>query len=231
MKKHLKYIAFALLIVTVCISLCSCKQLDAARSEHAWYSPTDDGFIYFRENTYKPLPECDDFSPVCEFNGYVTEHDVPVLVKEMYGDYFSYSEDLKFLNTYGTTYCVEDIYDEYCEKIKSYKLDNYCIEKMNYDEETHKMSYETVILSEKAKNALNDILNNSEPIDENISEYYSTSILLCDKIGEFQKYIARFVSSGNGLYITTEGKDYQSVTYKVDDKYEAILTPYLNFTY
>ncbi len=227
MKKTIRFIALMLVIVTVCLSFCSCAELDEAKANQAFFSQNDDGIIYFREKEYKQLPYCEDLYIRSTFSGRVTDYDVPVLIKEWYGNVFFYSDDLKFIELHGEKYCLKELYDEYYNKILSYKLDNYCIEDYYYDEEKHEMFFEYIVLDAKAKQALDDILNNFEPAKPLGNEVLSKSVLICDEKAEFVRYHARLVKTTDGFYIAIDDKGYEASYYKATEEYAEILEPYL----
>ena len=227
MKRTIKSIAVFLAVITLCLSFCSCAKLEEAKENQAFFSQSEDGIIYFREKAYKPLPECDDFNIRATYNAMVTEHNVPVLLKNFYGKFFYYSEDLKFLEVGGTKYCLKELYDEYYNKIQSYQLDNYCVEDYYYDRERNRTVYEFYVLDKNAKNALDDMLNNFETAKPLGNEIYSRSILICDENAEFTRFYARLVSTTDGIYIALDDKSYDAVYYKATDEYAVLLSPYL----
>ncbi len=227
MKRTIKTIALVLAIITVCVNFCSCAELDEARENQAFFSQSDDGMIYFREKAYKPLPECDDFNIRATYNAMVTKHDVPVLLKNVYGQFFYYSEDLRFLEVGGTNYCLKELHEEYSNKILSYKLDNYCVEEYYYDYEKDKMIFEFIVLDNHAKAALDDMLNNFEASKPLGNEIYSRSILICDENAEFTRFYARLVNTTDGFYVAMDDKSYNAIYYKATEDYAKLLSPYL----
>lgn len=86
-----KRVLSLLLVMLLCLSLCSCKELDAKRAVHAVLDK--DGTILWNETVYKPLPEFDDevmytygMDPSSDVRWIqVTAPDVPILLSEYFG--------------------------------------------------------------------------------------------------------------------------------------------------
>lgn len=226
LKKTFKITAFILITVILCTTLCSCKELDNAKNNRAIISQTDNGYIYFRNSTYKPLPQCEDFSPTFSLSGSVTEYDVPVMLKDIFGIRFRYTEDLRFLYYYGCYYCREDIYDDYCDKILNYKLDNYSTLKTEYNVDTDTVIETYILLTEEQQNAVKETLKNEAIVskqDITTSDY--VSLQLCDKETEFIRDLGYLNLTPDGeIYISLEEKYYAHTVYKVADEYYSVLS-------
>ena len=225
MKRTIKTIILSLFVICICFTLCSCAALDEARLNHAFYKDDDTSTITFRNKSYKALPNCEDFSPEWENLAYVTEKDVPVLVRSMFGDILYFSDDLKFLNVYGVKYCAEDLYEKYREKFTNYSLDFYCMEYSYYDKTGYCST--TILLSEDQIKAINNAIKNSQQSNQQIPsyEYDYVDIFACDETMEFKRYLGQlikyydkfYISDGNTYkMIATEDEMYFSATFYKD---------------
>lgn len=134
MKKYIKLLSVCLLTVIMCLSFCSCKELDEMRDDQAIWGKTEQT-LYFRDAEYKLLPACNDLSLVPGGHGYVTDSDVPVLLSSSHGDRMSYDRDAIFV-VYGywanksecnKVWCRTDKYEEVCAAIESYEMNRYCV--------------------------------------------------------------------------------------------------------
>lgn len=123
-----------LLVMLLCLSLCSCKELDAKRAVHAVLDK--DGTILWNETVYKPLPEFDDevmytygMDPSSDVRWIqVTAPDLPVLLSEYFGSrVYVYNHNTLlsgwdlFYDSKQTYFCRADCYTQMVAQLTEIK--------------------------------------------------------------------------------------------------------------
>ena len=110
MKKTLRLAALVLTLLMLIFTFCGCDAIDEARKNHGIWKVADKTVIELGGKEYKLLRECQYLNPSVA-NDYdyvsVTEKDVPLLCKEIFGEQFLRSDDGIFL--------VSDLYDIYTD--------------------------------------------------------------------------------------------------------------------
>ena len=192
MKKYIKLLCVLLLTVIMCLSFCSCKELDEMRDSQAVWGQTEDT-LYFRNAEYKLLPACDDLSLVPGGHGYITESDVPVLLSSNLGTHMSYDRDAIFIVSghwqnkpeCNKVWCRADKYDEICKAIDSYTLNRYCIYNPKFEEGYYYEKYTSVytLLPEEVSDIINTAFAAEGVIfnEWNQYNYLTESLYSCDE--------------------------------------------------
>lgn len=191
MKKYIKLLCVLLLTVIMCLSFCSCMELDQMRDNQAFWGSTEET-LYFRNAEYKLLPACDDLSLVPGGHGYITESDVPVLLSTNHGNRMSYDRDAIFVVSgiwenkpeCNKVWCRTDKYDEICKAIDLYTLDRYCIYNPKYANGDNYEEYTSLytLLSKEASEIINTALSKEAVLSNEWNQYnYIAEIYACDE--------------------------------------------------
>ena len=167
MKKYIKLLCVCLLTVFMCLSFCSCKELDEMRDDRAVWGKTEQT-VYFRKAEYKLLPACEDLNLVPGGHGYITESDVPVQLSSNFGTDMSYDRDAVFIVSgwwqnkpeCNKVWCRADKYDEMCAAIDSYVMNRYCIYDPQFEDGYHYEKFTSVytLLPEEVSDIVNAAL-------------------------------------------------------------------------
>ncbi len=235
MKKTIKRILLAGLALALCVSLCSCAQLDEMRNDQATWNT--DGTIRFRDANYKMLPENIGEIRLNERmmrnSGVITAPDVPVLLSEEMGDWMDYSDDTVFLSAYPNDYagtlffpndgrfdadsmrifCREDRYEEITERIVNARLDHYFW--INYSAPNEaKLTEQCVLLDDSLTAVIHSILEGlpdpNPDLDNGYTTLWETRLLSCDKDLLFQgrEEIGLFLSRDGDFVLLSETEIY-----------------------
>ncbi len=166
MKKYIKLISVLVLTVLICMSFCSCKQLDELRLSRAVYGNTEET-LYFRGSEYKLLPECEYLNVGNNNYGNITDRDVPVLLSDVVGTNMYFDDNELFITSHRVwatssnneaVWCRADIYDSTVEKIESFELDSYCYWDHYYNESKDEYVFEYKLLSRAAVEVIQNTL-------------------------------------------------------------------------
>ncbi len=117
MKKFKKLTAVILLVV-ICFSLCSCRELNNLRDSHAFFN--QNGIIY-KDTLYKTVNVSDNlnYNYTNQKNINVTDSGVPVLLSAVIDFNYSMNEDETIIRGgYGEWYVREDKYPLYEDSVK-----------------------------------------------------------------------------------------------------------------
>lgn len=170
----LKRIILLAVALVMCISLCSCLDLDAEREKHAKLQ--DDGSILLNGHKYVLLPECEGFSPYFQYSTgrlNLTDPDVPLLLSSgaSEGNVFV-SVDGKFIvfNEFSFYYCREDYYDKVTAAMEEEKEYRLCFESSTYDHNIADYVFNYHFLTD----AQADVIENTLKDIENTNPVYST---------------------------------------------------------
>lgn len=204
MKKVLRLTSLVLTLLMLIFTFCGCTAIDEARKNHGIWKDADKTVIELGGKEYKLLPECQYLNPSVA-NDYdyvsVTEKDVPLLCKEIFGEQFLRSDDGIFLvsDLYDIytdvdsvnpldsgkplNYCVSDRYDEISGRINgNIKMDRYCY--TYYDDNYNSQMY---YFSDEEINAVNRVLQSEEISVYGDGSYY-IDIYRCSEDGIFTEY-------------------------------------------
>lgn len=119
----MKKFVSAILILIICFSLCSCKELDEMRDKHAIH--TADGIIY-KDKLYKSVDDTAELNFLNYKTIHSTDKDVPVLLSEIFciNNYMNHDETIICRYSWqssdrDTYYVIADKYPEYEDSIKN----------------------------------------------------------------------------------------------------------------
>jgi len=175
----LKRIILLAVALVMCISLCSCLDLDAEREKHAKLQ--DDGSIMLNGNKYVLLPESEELSPYVKYsNGYLnlTDKDVPLLFAPLLdkGGYCVSEDDVFILNEFRSNhevsyYCREDVYDEVAKAMKEEKEYHLGYEYSTYDHNTGDYVSNCRFLTDAEEDILEETLKGDGEVAHIIPSY------------------------------------------------------------
>lgn len=213
MKRWVRILASALTVLALCGSLCGCVALDEARAGHAFW--TEEGHIRLGESVYKKLPSYWALAPLMREDTtpvYVTEPDVPVLLREQYGSYLRCSKDGVFLQGFFAEqvyFCREDRYAEVLSQIEAGFLpDSYGYSFFDYDPETGTSEEVFYQLTAAERAAVDNVLNTVTPqtFSINDSRTYDYAIRLEECAGEglFRRYLIDVEVQGETYHLVKE---------------------------
>lgn len=199
MKKILRLTALVLTLLMLIFTFCGCDAIDEARKNHGFWQDADKTVIELGGKEYKLLPECQYLNPSVD-NSYdyvsVTDKDVPLLCKEIFGEDFLRSDDGLFLVSgfYGDidgvktlNYCVSDRYDEIVGRINGkIEMNRFCYTYYNHDDD-YNYNAQVYYLSDEETNAVNRVLQSEEiSVLGECDDYID--IYRCSKDGLFTEY-------------------------------------------
>ncbi len=219
MKKYVKLISAVLLTVFICMSFCSCKQLDELRDSRAVYGKTEET-LYFRKAEYKLLPQCDDLYIEDENIGYVTEKDVPILLSDMIGKTIWFDDEALYITMRNYPYAQKvwwraDKYDEMVQKIENYELDSFCYWNSDYDYYNEGLvQREYIVVTSLADQIIRDALAGKGTKVESEGKYAFTYITFrpCDKT-------TTFIDTDTMIMLNSYGSEYYLLVYQRNEDY------------
>lgn len=114
----MKKITSMFLCLLICLSLCSCRELDELRDSQAFFN--ENGIIY-KDNLYKIVNISDNlnYTYANQKDINVTDPDVPVLASALIAFNYSMNEDETIIGGYSEWYVREDKYPLYEDGIKN----------------------------------------------------------------------------------------------------------------
>ncbi len=220
MKKMLKTLALFLTVALLCVTLTGCVALDEARENHAFYTP--EGDVLWGETTYRLLPECDELRPVWGNYAmvYVTEPDVPVLLRTIFGYGGNTTQDKVFLSCYGGLYCRADRYEEIAARITAgFAPTGYGFAYYYYDEKKQDMVHDYYRLLPEQTAVIEQVLTNTTPntLPANTSVYFDRSVELelCTDDYLFRRYVADLCGNENEYYLRKYADNGQTLLYPI----------------
>lgn len=249
MKKQIKSIIIAVLILSFAFSLCGCDGLDELKASQAF--KTADGNITWNNALYIKTIAAEDvpnFSENSDSDIYVTEPDVPVLLSAFYAfvedSYYSVGYNKKLIFDYENIYCREDFIDEFNKTIKENKLDNYFSYNFDYyesddasmvlfkEEENEKIK--NIFSSKKIKNK--KLFQNLVYEGDNISEFgkCSKDKILCETENVIIRYESNLYIAPIDFYYVDDFDDIDHTQvknlfcYKVPEEYRYIFQDLVN---
>lgn len=199
MKKALRLTSLVLILLMLIFTFSGCTAIDEARKNHGIWQNSDKTVILLNNKEYKLLPECQYLNPSVA-NDYdyvsVTDKDVPLLCKEIFGENFLRSDDGLFLvsDFYGDidgvktlNYCVSDRYDEISDRINGkIEMNRFCYTYYNHDDD-YNYNAQVYYLSDEETNAVNRVLQSEEiSVLGECDDYID--IYRCSKDGLFTEY-------------------------------------------
>lgn len=233
MKKWKRAIAFALAMV-LCLSLCGCSELENMRAAHAFWQ--EDGTILWEGNVYRKLDDVPEYASVVisNFDVYVTEPDVPVLLSDLMGEPYSVSQDKVLLCSWDwdgrAYYCREDKYEEIQQSLENgFEIDTYYYEYYTVDDDDN-YGYDYYYLSELETNTIRRILVSVMPLPyDDYSKYVAHEIYLsgCDASHQFsEEYLLDIWITEDGYYLLKDELVY-TVPIEYYDIFEGIVKAYM----
>ncbi|MBR5516023.1 MAG: hypothetical protein IKU52_07450 [Clostridia bacterium] len=174
MKKRIKIISLMLSVILSLVFFSGCSFIDKQRKLHGVW--TKEETIMLNGTEFVKFTAVDSFKPTIpgdmNNNIYVTDEDVPLLLRFAYGTYFNYDETKDFLilnNEYSydysdRVYCRKDKYDKYMKYAENATADILCYE-YEYYESGINYSTDVYILTEEEEEAIYSIHKYLEPLD------------------------------------------------------------------
>jgi len=207
MKKRIKILALLISLIIAVFTFSGCDALDSMKARHA--VRLKNGNIRHGEHEYIPLfTDKEILNSSSQEYIYVTDEDVPVLLSSVLGEIWHSCADGRFLmadyesisemkseaygditdDSMGFYFCRSDIYDYVDDKLKNgVDFDAYCYEYLEYSDDFLETSYKQYLLTDKQKEAVDDILKSvtPEPYPEYVrpeyDEYDSVYLTECTK--------------------------------------------------
>ena len=172
MKKTFRIIALVLAVAVVAFSLCSCRALDEAKTNQAFYIDSSKEDIIYNETTYRKMETGNldfikpwSYSLVDQNKGrFVTEKGVPALLSSWYGDSYELYHDNMILSIFDQDFVREDQYDHIKEILFNTNLDHYVLSYWSYpdyDDFSTDSDQENVLLDDETTEAIQRTLNTS----------------------------------------------------------------------
>ncbi|MBE6750355.1 MAG: hypothetical protein E7560_04250 [Ruminococcaceae bacterium] len=218
-----------ILVISLCLSLCSCQLIDDARAAHGIYT---DKNIQLGEDKYILLPYSYNLRPNYDYSSdtiYATEPDVPVLLSSMLGTPLYKSNDGVFLITVDdelieTIYCKEDKYQEIIKYIENpIYLNRYYYEYTVQDKKTYESSSEYYLLTKEETSVIDEIIRDGEVYEfEDLSlKNYEILVTLnnCADNINFKGDLYYDIYTIEGYYFLVETDNELVVYHRVPDKH------------
>ena len=172
MKKTFKIIALVLAVAVVAFSLCSCRALDEAKANQAFYIDDSKEEILYNDITYRLFKTGNlEFIKPWSYSyndhnkgRYVTEIGVPTLLSSWYGDSYELHHDGTILSIFDQDYVREDQFDHLKEIISNSSLDHFVLSYWSYpdyDDFSTDSDQENVLLDDETTEAIQRTLNTS----------------------------------------------------------------------
>ncbi len=210
-----RYIALILVALLVCMSFAGCT-LENQRNAHLKYD--SDGNIQLNGQTYIALHENTNMlDPEMDYETeyYVTEADVPLLLKDMLGVSSYASKDGKILEVGPDYYCRSDVYAEVAELLRNPgKLEYFCYTPLYTAGETNLVSLED-------SRWVMELLETLEPVEDESqldSAVYYTPVYACNQDMLLRTNAFEIYRSGMSYYVykpltDLEGDDFYAYHY------------------
>lgn len=227
MKRALKLLTVVLLISTICLIFSGCDVIDKMRKNQAFL--IDSSTVEYDGEKYVLLPFCDYLQPQgsIDFDIYITEPDVPVLLSDMLGEIAYINDDCTIITCYGDYedkyYCRADKYNETLEIInKGFESTGYCYS--YYDHINSKTKY--YCFTDEENFAIIDILNTVEqtvlPSEINVNYEYITDLEIYSHNLNFRKDSVSLCMSGDKYYILNDFNE-STIIQNIPEEYNSIM--------
>ena len=210
MTKTKRFIALILVLVC-CFTLSGCVDIDELRKSHGIWADETHNTILLNDKVYERLMFNDRLSIDVEIGstGYVTDANVPVLIKDMYGEWFWMDEDGLYI-----WMDIDDDYDKeyFClsekhEEITAMLEDTSIMKNYYYDyRDGSDNKYKRYFLTDEEVDAIADCLLDGEneriiPYDEGLTYDYYVQIYRCDDSEVFSEFCWGIMAYENRYYI------------------------------
>ena len=196
MKKIIRIVSIAVCVVMLGVMLCSCTYLDDKKYNRAVFCDDSQTSMTFRDYTYRKIKLPNNLSFLAnQYNfstAVVTDSDVPVLLADKFGHYFSYpiKEEHPIVISCNAQYgdfVREDQYEAVSGKITNAKMDHYAVYDYasldEYSMEYHpEMTLKTV--SDDTAKAINEILKSGKKVkytELTKGRIYMINLIQCDQ--------------------------------------------------
>lgn len=209
MTKTKRFIAI-ILVLACCFALSGCVDIDELRQTHGIWADESQNIILLNDKVYERLMFNDRLIIDVKAGsfGYVTDPNVPVLVKDMYGEEFWLSKDGVYLwldvdydgdNEY---FCLSEKHKEVTEMLEDTSImTNYYYEYFDYDKYEDKKYF----LTDEEVDAISDCLSDGNkrviPYDEGLTYDYYVRIYRCDDSEVFSEFFWGVMAYENRYYI------------------------------
>ena len=183
MKKTLKRVSALVLIVLVCIGLCSCTYIDDLREHTAVYTDDSENELIFKGEKYKILPSGEGIEPIMSnsVKGTLSHKEVPLLLADNFGSSMYFDEVRHVIRcSKSRWYAREDVYDNYKTALTDRELSRFCLIGETFDGMT------VNVLNEKIRSGISEALSKA-PLGEEETEKLMkritnlASLYTCDK--------------------------------------------------
>jgi len=227
--KRIKIISAVLLIAVVCLSLCSCAQLDDLRDRQGFFN--QDGIIY-KDKLYKSVDFAENlnFDYLHQTDIKVTDSDVPVLASVIIGFDYSINDDETVISGgYDSEWYVrEDMYSVYEQGIKNgVEYTEIGFEYFDFDL-GEQVEY---TLNEQECELLESILK-TEPINEEFEVYEELYLYTQSADGLFRRDLYYSVMhSDNGYYVRLYDDGAENAVYKSNGLTDKMFEGFFNKGY
>ncbi len=252
MKKYVKLVAVIILSALLCLSFCSCIDVDELREQTARWGNEEHTVINFKGAEYKLLPQCDELYIVPSgvyFDGYVTDSEVPILLAENYGEGMNVGKDAEMLVAgvwknnldCNRVYCRSDLYDTKVKAIQNFELDCYCIYDPSFDKETGEIINEYRLLKAESVSAIRTALSDEAAVIDGFNRS-GEGIYICDETMQFienadkgAKMWVTYIGGKPSVVVEsfdTSSKIYNFMRYDVPEEFaESIINDVKPFSY
>lgn len=223
MKNTVKKLALVLLIVLICLSLCSCSMLDEMKEQQAFYLNDERTEILWNDVVYKSIPVDDNILGDFRMGGYMTKSDVPVLLSGLFGSSFTVVEPYGIIHGVNNMYyCKADEYDYYMTMLANYNKDKYAYRTEEILGPNSYRAHLNIVDTETVK-AIEEILAFHKVENFNLQTSWMYSIYTCEDTGTFYDYCFEVVEvRGDGYYFQYENKINGEEHYKVPEEYKPL---------
>ena len=210
------------MLIVLCLTLCSCSELDELRSSISRYS--GDGTITFDGATYVELRDVpmNSVGLIDGENIYLARNDLPTLLVPFFGTMSPRVSTDKSVISHGSLYVREDKKTEIENTLAS---DFTSYSAFYYDENA--MKYAHNVLPKEFADAINETLATAAEEEFSKVERFITELYACDDTGTFSKatYLL-YVDSSGKYFICTDGKDGNEVKKLIPDNYQLLIHSY-----
>ena len=235
MKKYVKLVSVLLLSVLMCLTFCSCIDVEELESKRAFWGNSEHTVILFDGAKYKRLPSCNELYVVAVDDFYsVTESDVPILLAGNYGDDMSIGKNSELLTVgtyedkvfYSYVYCRSDLYEKMVKAIENFELDRYCVFDPSYDK-TGNIVHDYRLLKDETIAAIKAAMDGEGQLLEQFNRS-GECLYMCDSTLQFitgteslgTMYVTRIENKACVVVanFNTETKAYEFTSYEIPEE-------------
>lgn len=221
MKKTLKRVSALVLIVLVCIGLCSCTYIDDLREHSAVYTDDSENELIFKGEKYKILPSGEGVEPIMPNSetGTLSHKEVPLLLADDFGSSMFFDEVRHVIRgSKSRWYAREDVYENYKTALTDRELSRFCLIGETFEGTT------VNVLNDKIRSGISEALSKAplgEEDAENLMKQIAdiASLYTCDKNELIYRTTDIWIvsdSQGN-MYLERGNKYSYAIATKSDD--------------